>query len=192
MSTINNVDQALAQRLGGAQVLSSHDKSSEDSATASVQDVVYLASKVGPRKIANIYDTVRFSELVPKPLEAKFLEEADEMAERLRNKEILKAAEEDNLREDKIFNALVGMRLMQKNSGEVKEIWFGGLNKPTDKEIAEAYKRLTQRVSMPSEVDDPDYVHQMRIDLLDCYRDYPQNMENNDIEIQGELESEAA
>ena len=192
MSAINKVDAGISQAIGNAGLLAGNYGKAESEVESSAVDIVTLASKVGSRKIANNYETVQFSELVPKPLKAKTLEDADYLSSRIADKRILKSKDEKELREDRIFAAIVGMRLMQQSGEDVPKRWVGGFDKPSDQELEAAYRRLTQRVSSPHEADDPEYIHNMRVELVDYYKNYKVESQNIEQHNESELENAAA
>lgn len=116
-------------------------------------------------------DTVSLSRLVPEPLSAKTLEDADAVAGKLLGNSSLKKAENEEMREDNIFRAVVALRLFQRSDGTIPEdAWVSGLNPPSKAEMREAYRRLTQRVVGVQNARDIDSARQMRLDLLDAFR----------------------
>ena len=192
MNSINLVDPNIGKKQLSIKTSVNHEVDDGNKGfLSSTVDTVTLASKVGARKIVSSYETVQFSKLVPKQLPAKKLETADILSKKINNGELLSFKEESSIREDRVLAAIVGMRFMQNNVNNIDKRWVGGLNPPTDAELDAAYRRLTQRVSSPEEVDDPDYIHNMRVELLDTYRGYTESKKNIEME-QSSLERNAA
>lgn len=192
MNTINTVDPSIRQSISNATILAGNNSKTGSEVESSAIDIVTLASKAGVRKIASTYETVRFSELVPKQIKAKKLEDADYLAARIDSGRKLSGKDEKDLREDRIFAAIVGMRLMQQSGEDVPKRWIGGFDQPTDQELEAAYRRLTQRVSNPDEVEDAEYIHNMRIELVDYYREHREQLKNINYLHNSELENAAA
>ena len=193
MNAINVIDPNIAKTIRKTVTPDSGDSAdSARTAAFSAGDRVSLSSLTGPRRIVSTYETVSISDLVPKPLSAKKMENAQTMAEKLRDGDILTVREEDNLREDRILAAIVGMRLIQQGEGVLEKRWIGGMNPPTEEELDAAYRRLTQRVSSPSEAENPESVRQFRLELLDTYREYKQEQKNKLSAAEEELASIAA
>ena len=192
MSSINSIDPNNSRARRKTTSEDSNSVSSERGAVFSTVDRVSLSSMNNPRRIVSTYETVSISDLVPKPLAAKELEVAESLASKLEGSGILKVREEDKLREDRILAAIVGMRLIQQGAGDLDKRWIGGLNPPSEKELDAAYRRLTQRVSSPAEVKDPESVRQMRLELLDTYREYKQELKNKASAEEDKLASAAA
>lgn len=118
-------------------------------------------------------DVVSLSSAVPQPLPAATLESAVAVADKLLANVPLKRHENAEMNESNIYRAVVAMRLFQKSGGAVSpDVWVSGLQQPSQAEMQEAYRRLTQRVVGVSGVRDIDAVRQARLDLLDAFRDH--------------------
>ncbi len=195
MTSINTVERNTGRSQGAVAATGGRGKGVERESSqslGSVMDIVQLASKVGARKILSNYDKVRISELVPEQLPARLLEDADKLSQKLEEGRIVDLTEEKELSEDRVFAALVGMRFMQQTGGDIPKRWVGGFNEPSDKEIELAYRRLTQRVSMPAEVENPEYIHNMRVELLDYFREFQGSGKNISAQSETELERNVA
>ena len=192
MNSVNLVDPNIGKKILGVKTSVNQSVDEGNSGVlSSTVDTVTLASKVGVRKIVSSYESVQLSKLVPKQLPAKTLETADELSKKIGNGDVLSFKDETSIREDRVLAAIVGMRFMQNNVDNIDKRWVGGLNPPTDAELDAAYRRLTQRVSSPDEVEDPEYIHNMRIELIDTYREYSESKKNIEME-QSLLERTAA
>lgn len=123
-------------------------------------------------------DIVEFSSNVPKPVERDVFEKSLETSESLLENKKLTVAEVKSLRLDRVYAALVKLEMMKADPGEGKAYWPMGVPAPNDAELEEAYRRLTQKISIPEGVvvdddsEEPviDPVNQERIDLLDAFR----------------------
>jgi len=124
-----------------------------------------LSSRVDGR------DVVSLSAWVPQPFAAGFLESAANVADKISAHASLKRQENQELNEDNIYRAVVAMRLFQKNGGSLSEnVWVSGLEQPSKAEMQEAYRRLTQRVVEVNSASNVDTARQLRLDLLDAFR----------------------
>ena len=174
MSTVNGLDSILGQSLSGLNPQTGAGGSGGTGAAggAGSATLVDLSSRGGgKRPLVNNFDKVELSRGVPESVEAALLEEADEIAGAVRESGKLSSANAKKLREDRVLAALVGMRLIQKNTGEAKPVWLGGIPQPTQEELMSAYRRLTQRLSEPGETENPLALNGMRVSMLDYFRD---------------------
>lgn len=134
-------------------------------AAARVRNIQFVAQVDGR-------DVVSLSSFVPQPFTASTLERADAVSDKLIHNSGLKRSESEELREDRVYRAMVAMRIMQKNGGEISaDTWIGGLQPPSRAEMEAAYQRLTQRVIGVDGARDIDAARRMRLDLLDQFRD---------------------
>lgn len=171
--SVNGLDSIVNQSLGMA------TQQQANQAFGS-SDKVNLSHLEDQARKTNTFDRVQLSSGVPRPLAAKVLEEADLLASKLESGGKLKQKDTDALREDRVFAALVAMRLMENSSGQARAMWLGGIPSPTKSEIDEAYRRLTQRLVEPAEVEDAASSNNMRIDLLEKFRDFDYSVLNTE------------
>lgn len=161
--SVNGLDSIIGQSLGG---LNSQAANSSEAAKVSLS-----SSAEGAQAIKNTFDRVDLSHSRPRPLPAVVLEQADSIAGKVSGSARLKKAETTSLREDRVMAALVSMRLIQ-NTGDVsRPLWVGGIPNPSQDELQEAYKRLTQLPGEISEAADRESVMQVRSSMLEHFRD---------------------
>ncbi len=192
MGIVNTVNSAISKTFGKAASTGNTVRENKQGYSSVAADTVVLSRSNIVNTAISSYDTVSFSRFVPKRIRAKKLETAEKVAKKLSAGSLLTVSEEDCLREDRIFAAIVGMRLLQEGTDEISKRWLGGFNPPTDAELETVYRRLTQRVSSPDDVVDPESIHKMRIELLESYKEYRQMQKNNIESRQDEVASVAA
>ncbi len=158
---VSGLDSIIGQSLGG---LNSQSANSTDATKVS------LSSVNGNNQHAkNTFDRVELSARRPRQIEAGVIEKAREMSDTLEEKGKLGRRDLAALREDRVMAALVGMRLIQNNSELASPIWAGGIPAPTQQELQEAYRRLTQLPADISEAGDAGAVLETRSDLLEKF-----------------------
>ncbi|MDR1611569.1 MAG: hypothetical protein LBT97_02170 [Planctomycetota bacterium] len=113
-------------------------------------------------------DRVELSSAVPKPLPARFVEEAKLASETLAAGGVLSPGQTAALREDRVFAALAAFMAVGA-TGEAGTVppWPGGLPAPTRDELEAAYRRLSQRLERPGDADDPEGALRSRLDALE-------------------------
>lgn len=180
--TVNSLDSIIGNSLGGlgtpggAHGAASTGENTGGAGTAAglnaaaILDITSLGG--GRRQIVNTYDKVQLSAGVPEPVEAETLETADRLAQDIVEKGKTARKDTERLREDRVLAALTGMRLMQQTTVDLEEVWVGGLPQPTQEEMQEAYRRLSQRLSSPEEVKDPAAQNNLRVELREYFRSY--------------------
>lgn len=107
-------------------------------------------------------DSVVLSRNVPRPISAADFVEALETGQSLADDESLSSGQKSKMREDRVFAALVALTLV----GEDASGWPGGLPQPTREEVAEARRRLSQRLDGLESVEDAESARQGRVELL--------------------------
>jgi len=114
-------------------------------------------------------DVVDLSSNAPQPLPARLVEEARAAADRILQGEPLSSAQEERLREDRVFAAVVALQTFA-GQPEGKIAWPGGLPVPTRAEMEEALRRVHQRIIDPETARIPAQVGPARRQLLDELR----------------------
>ncbi len=178
MGIVDTVNSAIGKAFRSTASTGNSVRESGQGSVGMLTDSVSFAKNSGVSTIIGNYETVYFSRLVPRRIPAKKLEAAEKIARKLSAGNMLTMSEEDSLREDRIFAAIVGISLLQQGTEEIAGSWSEGLPPPTTAELEIASQRLTQRVSSPNDVADPDAIHKLRIALLDSYSEYKQLQKN--------------
>lgn len=113
-------------------------------------------------------DKVSLSALAPRPLSARFLEDAAETGRVLGEGGKLSADRMERLREDRVFSAMTVLAAVgEDGSGmEIPRAWPGGLPAPTSEEMEAARRRLAQRLHGVELADNPAGVQETRLELL--------------------------
>lgn len=114
-------------------------------------------------------DRVELSSFAPRPLSASLFQDAWETGQALGSGDKLSAGQTEKIREDRVFAAIAAMTLLGANgSGSDANIgWPGGLPVPTQAEMDEARRRLSQRFLRVEATEDPEAVQNNRLNLLE-------------------------
>ena len=112
-------------------------------------------------------DKVSLSAFAPRPLNADFLEDAMAAGKTLQDGGKLSAADQDRLREDRVFAAVTALALLgyDEETGTARS-WPGGLPSPSAAELEEARRRLAQRPRDTEAAQDYKQVQRDRLDLM--------------------------
>jgi hypothetical protein len=134
----------------------------------------YTQVRQGIRENTNsesaLTDRVELSANAPKPLQAKDLEYASQIADKLKNGEKLSVGDQEYLREDRVFAATVVLSLLGKGVNLESVNWSTGLPAPSEAEMNEAYRRVSQRLQDLDQVADKDGVRDLRRNIIDNLR----------------------
>lgn len=122
-----------------------------------------------PEAGAGILDKVSLSGQVPRPFEARFLEEAADAGRRMGRGGALSGDELARLREDRVFGAMSVLAAIGDDGSpeSLKRSWPGGLPTPTREELEAARRRLAQRLDGLDGTDDSARVQDTRLRLLE-------------------------
>lgn len=112
-------------------------------------------------------DSVSLSPFAPKPYSARLFEDAMDAGRALGANAELSADTTERLREDRIFAAMSALAFLgEEGEFGARSGWPGGIPVPTREEMEVARRRLAQRLSNVTEVEDSVAVQQDRLDLM--------------------------
>lgn len=114
-------------------------------------------------------DRVELSSNAPKPLSASLFQDAWDTGESIGSGDKLSPDQNTRIREDRVFAAIAAMTMLGAtgSQGEPTVGWPGGVPVPTQAEMEEARRRLSQRFQRMDATDDPEAVQKNRLDLLE-------------------------
>jgi len=116
-------------------------------------------------------DRVELSANAPRPLDARMIEEAVQVAQRMMAGQALSPSQTERLREDRVFASLTAMFSAGGNKGRLLDAWLdGAAQPPTGFELDSAYRRLSQRVADMGGTADPRAVEEARLTALEAFR----------------------
>ncbi len=118
-------------------------------------------------------DIVELSVEAPRPVEANMLLEAEALARKLAAREGLSGGEEESLREGRVVAAMVVLAAVERNRGDLDAPvnWPGGLPAPNREELAEAYRRVRQRLSGVQETREAEKALRLREQIVEYFRE---------------------
>ncbi len=119
--------------------------------------------------VVGAQDRVELSSYAPKPLSASLFQNAWETGQTLGSGGKLSSEQTERIREDRVFAAIAAMTLQGANGSDTDANigWPGGIPRPSDAEMEEARRRLSQRFQRMEAMEDPDAVQKNRLDLLE-------------------------
>ncbi len=132
---------------------------------------VTLSTRALPKTIVNSYEKVELSQRVPQQIPVATMKASGEIAETLLQGENVSRSDQKALREDRVLAALTGMRILQQQAGVTEKVWLSGIPRPSEAEMQEAYRRLTQRLSSPGDTKELLVQNAERVGLLETFRD---------------------
>ena len=115
-------------------------------------------------------DRVELSANAPKPLDAGQMARANQLAERIANGESLKPRDMTELRNDRVFVAMVTLEALRLARPGMRVQWPGGFPRPNQAEMEEAYRRIAQRPRNLETVNDSEQIVERRRELLAHHR----------------------
>lgn len=127
------------------------------------------AAAVQAEEAGGVTDSVSLSPFAPKPLDAVLLRDALTAGKNLSSGGKLPEEEMERLREDRVFAAVSALALMGDDgeTGTVPREWPGGIPAPTQGEMEEARRRLSQRVQNAEAAENVEQLQQDRLTLLE-------------------------
>lgn len=178
---VNNLESILNQSLGmgsttpaagtGAAAQNAADpQNPQAQESAQPAATVTLSSRALPRTIVNSYEKVELSSRVPQQISVSTMQASERIANAVMSGGNLGRADMKAVRESRVLAALTGMRVLQAQTGENAKVWLSGVPAPTKAEMQEAYRRLTQRLSQPTETGELMRQNAQRINLLESFR----------------------
>ena len=118
-------------------------------------------------------DRLELSQWAPRPLGSSLFTDSLKTAQSLTNGSTLSEQDMGRLREDKVFSAVTALAAMgMEDADRLPRAWPGGLPAPSSAELAEARRRLAQRLRMDTatEAASEPALQQQRRELYDKIR----------------------
>jgi len=116
-------------------------------------------------------DRVELSANAPRPLDARMIDEAVQVAQRMASGQTLSPSQTQRLREDRVFASLTALFAVGANKGRIGDAWFeGNAEAPSGMELESTFRRLSQRVAELDQSMDPRKVEESRLAALEAFR----------------------
>jgi len=116
-------------------------------------------------------DRVELSANVPRPLDARIVEEAIKVAQRMMSGQALSPSQSQRMREDRVFASLTSLFAAGANKGRLAGAWLdGNAETPTGSELESTYNRLSQRVAEMDLAADARRLEEARLTALDAFK----------------------